>query len=82
MGLAEAFGRVLRRCRKEAGLTQEALAFEAELERTFVSLLELGQRHPTIGTICKLAAALQMAPHELVKLTEAELRMGNEKRRP
>lgn len=39
---AVAFGRALRRLRKERGLTQEELGFEADLRRTFVSVLELG----------------------------------------
>ena len=44
MESAVAFGRVLRRLRKKKGYTQEELGFEAELRRTFVSILELGQQ--------------------------------------
>jgi transcriptional regulator with XRE-family HTH domain len=44
-----AFGRALRRFRKEAGLTQEQLAFEADVRRTYVSLIELGQNQPTLS---------------------------------
>lgn len=73
MQLAEAFGRVLRKCRKEAGLSQEALGLEADLERNFVSLLELGQRQPSLGTIFKLAKPLRLRPSDLVTMTEAEL---------
>ena len=49
---------VLRRLRKASGLTQEELALEAELRRTYVSILELGQQQPTLTTILKLAPAL------------------------
>ncbi|MGU1495230.1 helix-turn-helix domain-containing protein [Pseudomonas aeruginosa] len=40
-----AFGKVLRRRRVEAGLTQERLAHEAELQRNYVSLMERGIHH-------------------------------------
>jgi DNA-binding XRE family transcriptional regulator len=70
--LAKAFGKVLRRQRKAVGLTQEALGLEAQLERNFVSLLELGQRQPGLGTIFKVAGPLQLSPSEIVKMVEDE----------
>lgn len=73
MEAGEAFGKVLRRVRREAGLTQEQLGFEADLRRTYVSLLELGQQQPSLTTILKLAAALQRRPGELLDLTANEL---------
>lgn len=78
MDAGEAFGKVLRRVRREAGLTQEQLGFEADLRRTYVSLLELGQQQPSLTTILKLAAALQRRPGELLDLTASEL--NNEKK--
>ena len=68
--LALAFGRVLRERRLAAGLSQEKLALEAEVDRTFVSLLERGGRQPTLSTIWRLAAALGVAPSELVGRVE------------
>jgi transcriptional regulator with XRE-family HTH domain len=70
---AEAFGQVLRKRRKEAGLTQEQLAFEADLERVFISWLETGKRQPTFQTMLKLAAALGCKAAELVEEAEALL---------
>lgn len=58
MDAGAAFGRVLRSLRQEAGLTQEQLGFEADLRRTYISLLELGQQQPSLITILKLATAL------------------------
>lgn len=75
--LAKAFGKVLRRQRKAVGLTQEALGLEAQLERNFVSLLELGQRQPGLGTIFKVAVPLQITPHEIVKMVEDEMSATN-----
>lgn len=75
---AKAFGRALKSRRKKAGLTQEALGFEAELERVFISWLETGQRQPTFQTMLKLSQALNCSAAELVAeaeglLTEDEL---------
>lgn len=74
MESAVAFGRVLRRLRKRIGLTQEELGFEADLRRTFVSLLELGQQQPSLTTILKLATVLNTRPGELMDLVEQEIR--------
>jgi transcriptional regulator with XRE-family HTH domain len=69
---AVAFGRALRRLRKERGLTQEELGFEADLRRTFVSVLELGQQQPTLTTIFKLAKVFDISAAELLCEVEKE----------
>ena len=62
------YGRVLRRVRKAAGLSQEQLAFEADIQRNFVSLLELGEKQPTLTTLFKLARALKCNPADMVQM--------------
>jgi transcriptional regulator with XRE-family HTH domain len=76
-----AFGRVLRRLRQEAGLTQEELGFEAELRRTYVSILELGQQQPSLTTVLKLAKALKLPASDLVALVEREMNAPSKKSR-
>jgi transcriptional regulator with XRE-family HTH domain len=76
LDLAAHFGKVLRRLRKHAGLSQEQIGFEAGLERNFISMLELGQRQPTITTIEKLAAALKISASELIAQVEAESKVA------
>lgn len=61
-----AFGKVLRERRKQAGLTQEQLALEADVQRNYVSLIERGVNQPTINVIFKLAAALKCLPSALI----------------
>lgn len=80
MDPAVAFGRVLRRLRQEAGLTQEALGFEADLRRTYISILELGQQQPTLTTILKLAKALNRTGQSIVGLVEAEIQRAARRR--
>ena len=77
---AVTFGRVLRRLRKEAGLTQEELGFEANLRRTYVSILELGHQQPTLTTLLKLAKPLKRSAQEIVGLVEAEMQVGKRRR--
>lgn len=67
---SRAFGIILRELRKKAGLTQEKLAFEAGIERNYVSLIELGRNQPTITTIFKISKALNIEPNKLLKLVE------------
>jgi len=64
--LAVAFGQVLRDRRLAAGLSQEKLALEAGVDRTFVSLLERGGRQPTLSTLWRLAEALSVARIDLI----------------
>jgi transcriptional regulator with XRE-family HTH domain len=77
-----AFGKVLRRLRKEIGASQEALGFEADLRRTYISILELGQQQPSLATILKLAKALGRTGSELIGLVELELAKGRRRRAP
>jgi DNA-binding XRE family transcriptional regulator len=51
---AQKFGANLRAARKAAGLTQEALAFRAEIHRTQITLYETGQRLPIVISLLKL----------------------------
>ena len=67
------FGRVVRRLRKEAGLTQEALGLAAQLQRKYISSIELGEKQPSLLSILKLATALNTRPGPLLDLVDEEL---------
>jgi transcriptional regulator with XRE-family HTH domain len=71
--VATAFGKVLRRLRKQAGLSQEQLGLDADLMRNYISILELGQQQPTIKTLFKLAVPLKRRPSEIIALVEDEI---------
>ncbi|WP_063750906.1 helix-turn-helix domain-containing protein [Paraburkholderia nodosa] len=74
MELAEVFGAVLREHRIRAELTQEQLAFEADIRRNYVSMLELGQHQPTLTMLFTLSAALKCSPSELLVEVERKLK--------
>lgn len=80
MDAAIAFGKVLRKLRTEIGLTQEELGLEADLRRTYISILELGQQQPSLTTILKLSRALRRQGQEIVAMVEEELATLNKYR--
>ena len=72
-----AFSAALRASRLERGLTQEALAFSAGVDRTFIGLLETGRRQPSLSVIFALAQALSQTPQDLVaRVGELVIRKG------
>ncbi|MHC2699813.1 transcriptional regulator with XRE-family HTH domain [Bradyrhizobium liaoningense] len=56
----------VRQLRKAAGLSQEELAHEADLDRTYISQVERQQRNVTITVLARLAAALGVGPERLL----------------
>jgi len=69
----KAFGTAIRRRREALGLSQEELAYQAGLHRTYISLIERGLRNASIETIIKLAKALSTTGSQLLKDVEAEV---------
>lgn len=65
-----AFGKVLRALRKQAGLSQEQLALDADLQRNYISLLERGLNSPSIKTLFKLSAVLKTKPSKMLEQAE------------
>lgn len=68
-----AFGVVLARLRRDRKWSQEFLGFESDLTRCFVSLLERGQRSPTLDTQVALCRALGIRLDELAEMVVFEL---------
>lgn len=68
----EMFGLRLRELRLARGMSQEALAHEAELDRTYVSSCERGKRNISLENIHRLAAALDVSPTKLLESPKPE----------
>jgi len=60
------FGNRVRELRKEKGISQEDLAYKAGLHRTYIGMIERGEKNITIKNIEKLAKALEVGMKELV----------------
>jgi transcriptional regulator with XRE-family HTH domain len=68
MDLREVFATNLRRLRHEKGLSQDDLAYEAEVSRSYLSQLEKGTFYASLKMIGRLAEALEVDPAEFLKL--------------
>lgn len=60
-----ALGDAIRRARTGAGLSQEALAVDADLDRSYMGGIERGEHNPTVMNIMKIADALELKPSTL-----------------
>ncbi|MGH1404043.1 MAG: helix-turn-helix domain-containing protein [Alphaproteobacteria bacterium] len=66
MDIRKKVGQNLARIRKEKGLSQEDLAFECRLHRTYISGIERGIRNPTIMILDKIAKVLKIEVKDLI----------------
>jgi transcriptional regulator with XRE-family HTH domain len=67
MDIRKQVGINVRRLREGRELSQEELAFEAELHRTYISGVERGVRNPTVTVVAKIAKALGVTPDQLLR---------------
>ena len=68
-----AFGKALRKIRKEKKLSQDELSVYSRVDRSYISELENGEKAPSLLTITSLARALQVKASVLVEGYEREL---------
>ena len=59
-------GKRLRKLRKGKGWSQEQLALECGLDRTYIGGIEQGRRNVGLINICKLAEVLNVSPSKLL----------------
>jgi transcriptional regulator with XRE-family HTH domain len=67
MDLREVFAINLRRLRHAKGLSQDDLAYEAKVSRSYLSQLEKGEFYASLKILGKLADVLRVEPAELLK---------------
>jgi len=66
MDIRENFGKKVFELRTKKGLSQEALALKAEIDRTYIQSIEKGKRNVSLFIIEKLAIALEVPISELL----------------
>jgi transcriptional regulator with XRE-family HTH domain len=70
VGPEKAFGRALRETRVSKQVSQERLALDSGLDRTYISLIERGINSPSIRVVVKIAAVLKVPPSRIVRRME------------
>lgn len=76
--IGRAFAQAVRELRKErlqrsgksGEYSQEALALEMQMDRTYISALERGNPNPTLRTMCRLSRALDVTMSQLMRRIE------------
>src|ERR1035437_332032 len=66
----EAFCIALRTLRQKQGVSQQSLADKSGYHRTYIGLLEHGQKSPSLRTIFNIAATLQVKPSAILDKVE------------
>lgn len=70
-------GKVIARFREKKGLTQEVLSGLADIGRTHLSMIERGDRKPTMETFYRISRALDVKMSTIIIEIENELEQGN-----
>lgn len=70
MKLQRKFGLVLKELRQEKGLSQESLANQSDIDRTYISDIEKGERNISLNIIERLSVTLQISLSEFFKKIE------------
>ena len=69
----QAFGQALRSLRTKRKWTQTDLALRADVDRNYVSLIELGRNSPSVRLMFRLCDALDITPSDLLKDVERRM---------
>jgi len=64
--ILQKFGDKLQKIRKSQGVSQEELAAKLSMHRTYVGMIERGERNPTVRTLYKIAKALKVTSSDLL----------------
>lgn len=70
MNLEEAVASVLKEERLRKGFSQEELAYNCEIDRTYISLIERKKRKPTLNVIFRICKSLDVKPSYFIKKIE------------
>lgn len=68
MDLRDVFATNLRRCRNAKGISQDELAYDAGVSRSYLSQIEKGKYYASLKIVGRIAKTLQVEPAELLRL--------------
>ena len=67
---AKTIGKTIKELREKKHLSQEVLSGLAGMYKSHLGRIERGEKKPNLDSLCKIASALGMKPHELLKAIE------------
>ncbi|MEK3900131.1 helix-turn-helix domain-containing protein [Paenibacillus sp. FSL R7-0179] len=76
--LKQIIGKTVKAIRLKQGLSQEDLAHECNVDRSYISMIEVGRNEPSITKIFELCRSLKVAPSDFIKMVEIEYNRGRE----
>ncbi|WP_341346264.1 helix-turn-helix transcriptional regulator [Paenibacillus sp. FSL H3-0469] len=76
--LKQIIGKTVKAIRLKQGLSQEDLAHECNVDRSYISMIEVGRNEPSVTKIFELCRGLKVAPSDFIKMVEIEYNQGRE----
>lgn len=70
--IKQIIGKTVKAVRIKRGLTQEDLAHECNVDRSYISMIEVGRNEPSVTKIFELCNGLKIKPSDFFKLVENE----------
>lgn len=70
MSIKVQFGKIIKRLRANAGLSQEELAYRAGMHRTYIGIIERGEKNITLENAYKISKALNIPLSHILKELE------------
>ncbi|GAA3411525.1 helix-turn-helix domain-containing protein [Paenibacillus hodogayensis] len=70
--IKQIIGKTLKAIRMKHGLSQEDLAHECGVDRSYISMIEVGRNEPSVTKIFDLCKGLNIKPSDFFKIVEAE----------
>jgi len=70
--IKQIIGKTVKALRIKQGLSQEDLAHECDVDRSYISMIEVGRNEPSVTKIFDLCKGLKIKPSDFFKLVESE----------
>lgn len=70
--IKQIIGKIVKVIRIEKGMSQEDLAFECDVDRSYISMIEVGRNEPSVSKIFEICEGLKIKPSYFFKLVEDE----------
>lgn len=77
--IKQIIGKTVKAIRIKQGLSQEDLAHECDVDRSYISMIEVGRNEPSVTKIFDLCKGLKIKPSDFFKMIEIEYDKAQEK---